>query len=243
MRKILAVIPIRSGSQGVKNKNIRPLNGRPLVSYVIEILKKSKGVEKCIVSTDSIDYANIARGLGIDVPFIRPLELGKGDVRLHHVMKHALNCFDSIGENFDAVLSLQATAPLIQVKTLDKVIDRFHEKNCQAVGTVSKIRHEHPYLAKKILEDGSLSAFLKLPTDTHRYPRQVRPDLCYFNGSIFLRDRSLLDEMNETLNCLGDNPQAIFMNDIESINIDDNFDFDIAECVLKKKEKENEKIK
>jgi len=235
MRKILAVIPIRKGSQGVKNKNIRLLGGKPLVSYAIEALKKTKGIQKCIVSTDSIEYADIAKELGIEAPFIRPSELGMGDVRLHHVMKHALDYFDSIGEKFDAVLSLQATAPLIKVNTLEKAINRFQERNCQSVGTVSKIRHEHPYLAKKILEDGSLSDFLKLSTEERRYPRQVRPNLCYFNGSIFLRDRSLLDEMDEASNCMGDSPQAIFMDDFESINIDNGFDFDIAECIIKNK--------
>jgi len=235
MRKILAVIPIRCGSQGVRNKNIRLLNGRPLVAYAIEALKMAKGIDKCIVSTDDIEYSNIAKEWGIEVPFIRPSNLGKGSVRLHQVMKHALDYFDDVGENFDAILSLQATVPLIQTSTINKVIEKFHKEQCQSVATASKIRHEHPYLAKEILDDGSLKDFVKLPNNVHRYPRQVRPDLCYFNGSIFLRDRSLLYNMDESVNCMGSNPRAIFMDDTESINIDEEIDFNIAECIIKNK--------
>jgi len=236
MRNILTVIPVRSGSQGVKNKNIRLLDGKPLVSYAIEAACKA-GVGKIIVSTDDEYYASVAREFGAETPFIRPASLGSGRVRLHHVMAHALNYFDMEGQNYDAVLSLQATVPLIRSSTISRVIDKFHQDKCESVGTVSQIRHGHPYLAKKIggMNDDVAEDYLKLAKGEPRYPRQVRPDLYYFNGAMFLRDRSLLDEMDEDTNCMGKKPRVIKMDDYESINIDEELDFNVAEYFLKKK--------
>ena len=101
-----------------------------------------------IISTDSLEYAEIAESYGAEVPFIRPAELADLSTRLHHVMKHALDFFDRIGEKFDAVLSLQPTVPLITTNTLEELIKKFDSQDCKAVGTASEIRQGHPYLAK-----------------------------------------------------------------------------------------------
>lgn len=238
MRKILTVIPIRSGSIGIKNKNIRLLNGKPLVAHVIEAAQNVAGIGRIIVSTDDEKYALIANSYGAETPFLRPSDLSGSNVRLHHVIKHTLDYFDNIGEHYDAILSLQATVPLIKPTTFEKVVGKFHEFDCKAVGTVSRIRHGHPYLCKKLIgQDGDIAVdFLDLDNGTPRYPRQVRPTLYYFNGSIFLRDRSLLDEMDEATNCMGDSPHVVVMDDIESINIDEEIDFKLAEYFLKERE-------
>lgn len=237
MRKILTVIPIRSGSQGIKNKNVKFLSGKPLVSYAISAARGARNCEKLIVSTDSESYASIAREYGVEAPFIRPEELGSSEVRLHHVIKHALNYYDALGEHYDAVMSLQATVPLIKSSTINQVIDKFHKEECQAVGTVSEIRHGHPYIAKMLAGVKSDIAvdFIELDKGVPRYPRQVRPALYFFNGAVFLRDRKLLDEMNEDTNCLGTEPRVVFMQDEESINIDEEIDFELAEFLLKKR--------
>jgi CMP-N-acetylneuraminic acid synthetase len=242
MRKILTVIPIRSGSLGIKNKNIRPLDGIPLVAHVILAARNAVSTGKIIVSTDKREYASIANQYGADTPFIRPADLGQSSVRLHHVIKHALDYFDDIGEHFDAVLSLQATVPLVQPATIDKVIEKFHRLNCESVGTVTEIRHGHPYLSKKLIgaENDIAVDFMTLESGTPRYPRQVRPKSYYFNGSSFLRDRSLLAEMDESTNCMGVEPRVVIMDEVESINIDDEIDFKIAEYFLKNTEMHHE---
>jgi CMP-N,N'-diacetyllegionaminic acid synthase len=242
MRKILTVIPVRSGSQGVKNKNIRPLGGLPLLAHVILAAKTAANTMKIVVSTDTEEYANLAKQYGAETPFIRPIELGRSTVRLHHVVKHALDYFDGIGERFDAVLSLQATVPLVRPATMDLVIEKFHRLHCESVGTVTEIRHGHPYLSKKLVgaENDIAVDFITLDPGIPRYPRQVRPDLYYFNGSMFLRDRSLLDKMDETTNCMGAAPRVVFMDEIESMNIDNEVDFKIAEYFLKNMEKNYE---
>jgi CMP-N,N'-diacetyllegionaminic acid synthase len=242
MRKILTVVPVRGGSVGVKDKNIRPLGGLPLLAHVILAAKAASGTGKIVVSTDNEKYAVMAREYGADAPFIRPADLGNSTVRLHHVVRHAMDYFDRIGEHYDAVLSLQATVPLVKPATIESVIRKFHESNCESVGTVSRIRQGHPYLSKRLLGDHEDIAvdFFDLPADTPRYPRQVRPSLYYFNGSMFLRDRSLLDHMDEGTNCMGNNPRAIIMDDVESINIDEEIDLKLAEYFLKESKHEKD---
>jgi CMP-N,N'-diacetyllegionaminic acid synthase len=233
-KKILAVIPVRSGSQGIKDKNIKPLAGVPLVAHAINAAIKVPSIDKLIVSTDSELYAEIAKKFGAETPFVRPAALGLSNIRLHHVALHALQYFDAQGEHFDAVLSLQATVPLIRPETICRVIDKFLETDCESVGTVSLIRHGHPYLAKKLVGDcGDVAEdILKLPNDVARYPRQVRPETYFFNGSIFLRARKLLENMDETTNCMGDKPRVVVMSEIEAINIDDDNDFQIAQFFM-----------
>ena len=236
-RKVLTVIPVRAGSQGIKDKNIKPIAGLPLVAHAIRAAKQASGVDKLIVSTDSAIYAQIAKDFGAEVPFARPADLGLSSIRLHHVALHALRHFDSQGEHFDAVLSLQATVPLIRPQTIDQVIDKFLETDCESVGTVSLIHHGHPYLAKRLVGEREDVAedILKLPDGIARYPRQVRPETYFFNGSMFLRSRELLESMDEATNCMGDRPRVVIMDEIESINIDNDNDFQIAKFFLEQR--------
>ena len=233
LRRILTVIPARSGSKGVKDKNIRKLNGKPLIGHAIEKALSINRLSKVIISTDSLEYAEIAESYGAEVPFIRPAELADSSTRLHHVMKHALDFFDRIGEKFDAVLSLQPTVPLITTNTLEELIRKFDSQDCKAVGTASEIRQGHPYLAKLLSGPAEDTAedFIRLEKGIVRYPRQKRPFLVFFNGAAFLRDRCLLEEMNEDENCMGDGPKVLMMSDLESLNIDEEFDFDLIKAV------------
>ena len=236
MKKVLTVVPIRSGSVGVKNKNIKDLAGKPLVAHVLETLAAFSGQTKVVVSTDSPEYAEIAQHYGAEVPFLRPKELADGKTRLHHVCFHALKFFDEQGEKYDAVMSVQATVPFVTHKTIQTVIEKLANPAVTSVGTVSEIRHGHPFIAKKLLDDESdiVEDFLALENGTARYPRQVRPNLYFFNGSIFLRDRSLLENMDEDTNCMGNSPRAVLMDDIESINIDEELDFLTAEALFER---------
>jgi CMP-N-acetylneuraminic acid synthetase len=235
MKKMLTVIPIRSNSKGVKNKNIASLAGKPLVYHVIAAAKKSKVCNKIIVSTDSEEYAKIAEKSGAEIPFIRPKSLGKSNVRLHHVLKHAIEFFDNNNQVFDSVLSLQATVPLVKPTTIKKVVNNFESSNCDSIGTISEIRHGHPYISKKLVgkENNIAKDFLPLKLDVPRYPRQKRPSLYYFNGSIFIRKRSLITNIDESTNCMGHKPRTYLMDEKESINIDSKFDFLLAEIIYK----------
>ena len=91
--KVFAIIPARSGSKGVKNKNIRPLNGYPMIAYTIAAAKLSKNIDRVIVSTDSEQYAEIARKYGAETPFLRPAEISGDRSTDIEFMRHAINWF------------------------------------------------------------------------------------------------------------------------------------------------------
>lgn len=232
-RRILAVIPMRAGSTGVSDKNIRTLAGRPLFANMFQTLQKVHSIDRTIVSTDTDRYAQVARDQGADVPFLRPSELADGLTRLHHVMHHALSYFDSIGDRFDAVLSAQATAPLITPETIRALIGEFHRTGCDAIATTSIVGRSHPYLAKTVDPDtGIAHDFFDVPAGVPRYPRQARPELHAFNGAVFLRDRSLLEAPNDATNALGDAPRTLLISDREALNIDTEEDFRLAEFFM-----------
>ncbi len=232
--KVLAVIPARSGSRGLPRKNVMPLLGKPLMHYAIGTALETPGIDKVIVSTDDEEFAKVANLGGAETPFLRPPELSGSRVTLIHVMKHALDFYDEQGVHFDAVLSVQATAPLLTSATLAKMLELFRSKEgCTAVATASPIRRGHPWLAKRLVgpnEDEAID-FVELPEGTVRYPRQIRPGAFYFNGCAFLRHRSLLEDPDPPTNALGGRPSVVVIEDEESINIDDMFDFKIAELL------------
>jgi len=121
---ILVVIPARGGSVGVPRKNIKDLNGQPLIAYVIKAALGTKYNLDVVVSTDDAEIARIAKHYGADVPFLRPKEISDSNTTLILVAKHAMEYFISVGIHYDAVLSLQPTAPLIKSKTIENAINK-----------------------------------------------------------------------------------------------------------------------
>ena len=111
--KFLAIIPARSGSKGIKNKNIRPFCGKPLIYYAIKEAKNCKFLDRIIVSTDSPKYAKIAEKYGAEVPFLRPAELSKDNSLIVDAVVDAVRKLKE-RENYypDYIVLLQTTSPL-----------------------------------------------------------------------------------------------------------------------------------
>jgi CMP-N,N'-diacetyllegionaminic acid synthase len=229
---MLCVIPARSGSKGVVNKNIRELGGKPLLGIAIEKALRIKAIDTVVVSTDSAEYASIASDYGAQVPFLRPAEFADDKVRLHYVLQHALKTLDPGGTKFTSVISLLPSAPLVSLETISSCVSKFNTGQNQALGTASLIISGHPYLAKTLHENGTCSDFLQLEPKVPRYPRQVRPNLYFFNGCIFIRNSELLHNINDDLNCLGENPYMFLTEDNESINIDTELDLKLVELIF-----------
>jgi len=110
--KNLAVIPARSGSKGLKDKNIRKLHGKPLIAYTIEAAMQSGLFEDIVVSTDSERYARIATDYGANVPFLRPDELATDEASPWDVVRDVVVKYQELGKDFDTVALLQPTSPL-----------------------------------------------------------------------------------------------------------------------------------
>lgn len=124
--KILAVIPARSGSKTLPHKNIKLLNGKPLLAYSIEHATQSKYDMRIVVSTDSNEYAKIAREWGAEVPFLRPSSISQDNSTDLECMQHCIRELKKIdGYEADIVVHLRPTQPQRKVKDLDKALDMF----------------------------------------------------------------------------------------------------------------------
>ena len=122
--KIVAIIPARSGSKSVKDKNIRVMNGKPMIAYSIEQALASKYIDRVIVSTDSEEYKKIAEEYGAEVPFLRPAEIS-GDFSLDiDVFKHAVKWLaENESYHADICVQLRPTHPVREVKDIDAMIE------------------------------------------------------------------------------------------------------------------------
>ena len=140
--KYLAIIPARSGSKGLKDKNIKLLNGKPLIAYTIEAALTTKIFEEVMVSTDSSYYAELSRQYGASVPFLRKEELAKDNTSSWDVVKQVLEDYKKMGIVFDKCVLLQPTSPLRTKDDITNAITLYQEKNAETV--VSVCETEHP---------------------------------------------------------------------------------------------------
>lgn len=159
--RVLAYIPARSGSKGIKNKNIVDVCGKPLIAYSIEQALGSNYVDKVIVSTDSEDYAKIARQFGAEVPFIRPKELATDNAKEIDVVLHLMNWLEeNISEKFEIICKLEATTPLRVVADVNNAIKMLIDKNAESIITVNEVT-ETPLWMNTLPPDLSMKNFLK----------------------------------------------------------------------------------
>ncbi len=230
---VLAVIGARRGSKGVPGKNLRLLNGKPLISYMINAAKTAKLIDKVIVSTEDEHIKETAKYYGAEVPFRRPSELADDYTPLIAVTKHAMEKMDNLGYKADIIVQLQPTCPFVHAEKIDESIKKVLEGSDCSV-SLRRIGHEHPYRAKKILQDGSFTRFIE-GIDVEKYQnRQDLPPTYCTTGAIYTRRRHLLENWSGKDFCLGQNPTAVILNDIEGTNIDNLIDFEFAEFIMKK---------
>jgi len=111
-KKVIAIIPARGGSKGLPNKNIKPLLGKPLINWTIEVAQRSKYFDNLIVSTDSESIAEVALSANCRVPFIRPSELATDHTPSSEVVLHVLDFYEKKDQDYDILVLLEPTSPL-----------------------------------------------------------------------------------------------------------------------------------
>lgn len=176
--KVLALVLARGGSKRIPNKNIKELSGKPLLGYSIEAAKGSKYIDRIITSTDSEKIAEVAQGLGSEVPFMRPQELAKDDVTDFPVFIHTLEWLkENEGYEPDIVVQLRPTSPMRIAEHIDRAIELL-AKNPQAdsVRTVTEPQ-QSPYKMYKIDDTGFLEPLLKIEgqEESFNLPQQKLP--------------------------------------------------------------------
>ena len=157
-KRIIALIPARSGSKGLVGKNTKLLCGKPLIAWPIQSAQLSKYIDKVIVSTDSQKIAEIALQYQAEVPFIRPNHLAQDSTSSFDVIAHALEALALEGETFDYLFLLEPTSPLTQTSDIDLAIERLidNEDNAKAIVGLCANEEGHPAFSVKINRQGFL---------------------------------------------------------------------------------------
>lgn len=228
--KILAIIPARGGSKGVPRKNIKLLNGKPLLQYTSDVALKSSLIDTLVLSTDDDEIGQVGKQLGIEVPFKRPANLAADKSPTLPVILHALDYYKSMGQQFDAVCLLQVTSPFRTVEFLNKAITTFIAQNTDSLVSVQEVPHEYnPHWTFEINKNGNL----KIATGEKEIisRRQDLPKTYHRDGSIYITKTAVLEKQQS----LYGNSIAYIVSPKEFyVNIDTLQDWEKAEQMVKK---------
>lgn len=222
-KSFLAIIPARSGSKGLRDKNIKKLNGKPLIAYSIEAAKKSGIFTNIVVSTDSKKYADISIEFGADVPFLRPIELAKDESNSNDVIIHVLKELRKLGKSYDYFMLLQPTSPLRDSIDIRNAVNLLFEKDANSVVSVCESEYS-PLLMNTLDETMRIDNFY-----SNALRRQELPTYYRLNGAIYL---SKVDYFMKFKNFFGKKSYAYIMDQKKSIDIDTELDFIIAKTIL-----------
>ena len=232
--EILAIIPARSGSKGLKNKNIRLLNGEPLLSYSVAAGLQTPQITRVICSTDSEKIANIARSFGAGVPFLRPSHLAADKSQDIGLFKHALDWLKE-NENYipDFVVNLRPTSPIRYVKDIQAAINLIISDNkIDSVRSISA-PSTTPFKMWKKRDTELLTPLLEIDGNTEPFntPRQELPEVWAQTGAIEVI-------RTNTINTLGSmsgvNVAGIEVSEETFIDIDTQNSLLVAEVMLPK---------
>ncbi len=232
MNKV-GLIPARSGSKGVRNKNIRLLNGKPLIAYTIEAALASKLFDRVIVSTDSELIAEIARNYGAEAPFLRPGEISKDSTPDLPVIQHLIEWLkNNEGYISDYLVYLRPTSPFKTGKIIDKALHKIMSSESHT-GLRSVTPSEgvyHPYWMYKEV-DGKLKSFIDGINIEDYYQRQLLPPCFRLNGVV---DIVKVENLKKNM-LYGDCIAYYELTEQQSFDIDNEFDFRLAEFFMKDK--------
>ncbi len=223
---ILAIIPARGGSKGVYRKNVRDLNGKPLISYTIEAAKKSKYINRLVVSTDDFEIAETSKKYGAEIPCLRPEDLSGDVAPTVDCVVHMLNYLkESEGYIPTHVMLLQCTSPLRNFKHINEAVEKLKSSSENALISVCE-SEVNPYWTN-VFDGELLKPFIK---DGYKITRrQDLPDVYRINGAIYLIETELLlkEKTFQPSSLTG-----YVMDSYYSIDIDTELDFKIAEVIM-----------
>lgn len=223
-KKVIAIIPAREGSKGVVDKNIKILGNKPLVAWPIDVAKKSKYIDRVIVSTDGKKIEDIALSYGAEV-IKRPKSLAQDNSLVIDAIKYTINVVEEETDNLGFVIILEATSPFRNVDDVDSAIELLVEYDSVATFVEASL---NPHRAWKI-DGNQVSTFLDGVNPW--LPRQKLPTAYQLNGAVYA---FRVDGLNkDSVSLLFGNMAAIVMPKERSLDIDNEMDFLIAEVLIK----------
>lgn len=226
--KDLILIPARGGSKGIPGKNIKPLNGRPLIYSTLDAATAIAQRDDICISTDSEEIIQVIREYGLDVPFKRPAHLATDTAGSYDVILHALNFYSQKGIGYDRVILLQPTSPFRTSTHIREALSLFEPELDMVVSV--KISHANPYFT---LFEENQDGFLR-PSKAGRFTRrQDCPTVYEYNGAIYIMNMESLQD-GAPVNFL--KIKKYIMNEEDSIDLDSPLDWTLAEAVIQQKQ-------
>lgn len=220
----LYIIPARGGSKGILKKNIKPLNGKPLLLYSIDVARLLASDEDICVSTDDIEIKQVVEKYGLYVPFKRPKELSTDEAGTYEVLIHAIDFYAAAGKMYDTIVLLQPTSPLRTGKEVQEAICLFN-KNFDMVVSVRQST------SAAVICHENESGYLKLTLSKGGTRRQDINNYYEYNGAIYVINVLTLraKHLSEFKKI-----KKYEMSDEHSIDIDTELDWLMAEFLIKK---------
>jgi CMP-N,N'-diacetyllegionaminic acid synthase len=223
-KKVLALIPARGGSKGIKDKNIYNLSGKPLISYTIETALMSNYIDSVVVSTDSNKIRTVALQSGARVPFLRPKKLASDTAKTVNAVIHAVKILSDMGEIYDVLILLQTTQPLRNCADIDGALEIFIKNGYRSLASVCEV-DAHPLLIRTMKTNNELVRMCNMSSTVRR---QDMEKYYHVNGAIYINK---ISEINEDTS-FNDNEVGFVMPKTRSIDIDEPIDLVIAEAMI-----------
>ena len=225
---VLIIIPARGGSKGIPRKNIKSLNGKPLIQYAIDTARTITADENICVSTDDMEIKSVVEAYGLKVPFLRPDELATDTAGTYEVLLHALDFYKQQGRHYDIVLLLQVTSPFRTAEQAKEALELFRQTNDKDAIVVSvKECPSNPYY--DIFEEDQ-NGYLQISKgDGTIFRRQDAPKVYEYNGAIYIMDAHTLKHTH-----IHKIPHRVkyTMDAKSSIDLDTMQDWQMAEMML-----------
>jgi N-acylneuraminate cytidylyltransferase len=226
-KKVIAVVPARGGSKSVPGKNIRPLGGKPLLAWSIEVARQVREIDRIIVSTDDDQIASVGREYGAEV-YGRPAHLATDEALVIDALKDLIQTLKAEGEAPEWIILLEPTCPLRTTDDVRDCLKVLAQGGCDSVATFREAEL-NPHRAWRLV-DGVPEVFI--PGAIPWLPRQKQPKAYQLNGAVYVFRANLL--ARETQSILVGKLGAVLMPRDRSQDIDDIVDFTIVEALLAK---------
>ena len=223
--KILTIIPARGGSKGIPRKNIKPLNGKPLIHYTIDVARAIVDDEDICVSTDDAEIIQCVGQAGLKVPFVRPAELATDTAGTYEVLLHALDFYEKQGKLYDVVLLLQNTSPFRTTKQVKEALALYREDVDMVVSV--KECAANPYYC--VFEENTEGYLHICKGDGNITRRQDAPKVYEYNGAIYAINPTSLKAM--PLNKFTRRIKYV-MDEQSSLDLDTMADWHLAEVLM-----------
>jgi CMP-N-acetylneuraminic acid synthetase len=227
--KVLGIIPARGGSKGVKKKNIKRVDGQPLISYTIEKAQKSKLITDLFVSTEDSEIIEVVKSYNCDF-LMRSKKNAKDTTPIEAVLFESL---DVVDKTYDVIMVLQPTAPIREVEDIDNVIKMFEHDEVESVVSVVELNDIHPARMYTLSKKGEM---LPLNKEMERNRRQDLTPVYLRNGAIYA---TRVSSFVKNKKLISENKKVYVMPESKWANIDSYRDILIAEVLISEWKKGN----